>query len=272
MKVEYVTLEYYPYSHNVEHINIGFFLHDIAHGSLFSEYIKKLRRWLEFDSRLNEEKAKLLQDYAKEIFSKTFDTTRENTVFGKNSLAELKGKDGYFDVVRRHFQNQLRLSQTITAEVEDPAEFFHQMLCLEMPFDYQPSRIRETQIRSLLLQKAKSILLADGSIVRSQQSFRASDDNETIQFDYCSGPCYVKVLNPATKDPNQFLDKLKAWVYNCQSYFGAAGGSVILYIPLSDECPADLQKHIKQIASRIPDYVAFDDASFQRKARGLMRA
>lgn len=272
MKVEYVTLEYYPYSHNVEHINIGFFLHDIAHGILFSEYTKKFRRWLEFDSRLNAENAKALQEYAKEIFDKAFDASRDNTVFGENSFSELRYKDGYFDIIRRHFQNQLRLSQTVFAEVEDPNGFFHQMLSFALPFDFQPSRMKETQIRSLLLQKTKSILLAGGSPVLAQQSFRASEDNETIQFDYSSGLCHVKVLNPTTKEPNQFLDKLKAWVYNCKSYFAKPGESVILYIPLSDECPADLQKHIRQIASSIQDHVAFDDASFQQKAREINRA
>ena len=135
MRVEYVTLEYYPYSHNVEHINIGFFLHNITNGSLLFNFVKKLRRWLEFDSRLDEGKAKLLQDYAKEVFDKTFDMSRDNTIFVENSLAELRCKEGYFDLVRRHFQNQLRLSQTITAEVEDPKEFFHQMSALALPFD-----------------------------------------------------------------------------------------------------------------------------------------
>lgn len=248
MKVEYVTLSYYPQTFNVEHINVGFVLHDIESGKLYQRYVKKYNRWLEFDDRLNEEIIKDLLGFSSRIFDQTFGEDSEQSLFGINPMSKWKREQGYFDYISRNFQNQLRLSPTLVADVDNPESFFKEMCQLSLFFDYDKhERPKDTQIHSILLKQVKGILSSSSLKVSPRVSYQDNSEDEAILFDYMIGDSYLKIINPNGSNPTACIDRVKVWAYN-SNYFQDAS-KMIVFIPL-EGTDKDYYRYLKKILEK----------------------
>lgn len=245
MKVEYATLSYYPHTFNVEHINVGFFLHDIKSGCLYSQFVKKKNRWLEFDDRLNKDIIEDLIGFAKRTFDQTFGDASKDSIFGSNPLSSWSHKQGYFDFISRNFQNQMRLTPTLSADVDDPKSFFDDMCHLALYFDFdKDKRYKDKQIFQVLLCQARSILDETSSDYSLRAAYKRSDEDESIVFDYRIGDHYLKIINPNGTSTTSCIDRIKIWAYNSR-YFEDKE-KTILFVPLSDG-NKDYYKYVKKI-------------------------